>query len=172
MHIKKYLNRYKNLWIIIGLILVIKIFSSDSLLVESFYSTGFYLYFSGILRFLSGWIPFSIGDILYFIAGSWLLFKLIKNIRLLWKRKLSMKIILGKFYKLILLFGCLYIVFNIFWGINYNRKGIAYQLKLSNLQYDSADLKMMQAILLQKVNSTRMAVTRHYIYFSSKDEII
>lgn len=172
MHIKKYLNRYKNLWIIIGLILVIKIFSSDSLLVESFYSTGFYLYFSGILRFLSGWIPFSIGDILYFIAGSWLLFKLIKNIRLLWKRKLSMKIILGKFYKLILLFGCLYIVFNIFWGINYNRKGIAYQLKLSNLQYDSADLKMMQTILLQKVNTARMAVTRHYIYFPSKDEII
>ena len=83
-----------------------------------------------------------------------------------------MKIVLGKFYKLILLFGCIYIVFNIFWGINYDRKGIAYQLKLSNLQYDSADLKMMQTILLQKVNSTRMAVTRHHIYFPSKDEII
>jgi len=172
MHIKKYFVQYKKLWIIIVLILVIKIFSSDSLIVESFYSTGFYLYFSRILRLLFGWIPFSIGDILYFIAGCWLLFKLIKNIRLLLKRQLSMKIFLWKFYKLILLFGCIYIVFNIFWGINYDRKGIAYQLKLSNLQYDSADLKMMQNILLQKVNSTRIAVTRHYIYFPSKDEII
>lgn len=172
MHIKKYLVRYKNLWIIIALILIIKIFSADSLTVERFYSTRFYFYFSKILRFLFGWVSFSVGDILYFIAGCWILFKLIKNIRLLFKKQLSRKIVLRKLYRIILLFGLIYIVFNIFWGLNYDRKGIAYQLKLTQLQYDTADLKMMQTILLQKVNSTRMAVTRHHIFFPPQNEII
>ena len=33
-----------------------------------------------------------------------------------------------------LIFIFIYIIFNIFWGINYNRKGIAYQLQLTELK--------------------------------------
>ena len=56
-------------WIaLILLITAIKIFSSNPLWVEHFYSVGLYAHVAKALRILFGWIPFSFGDILYFLA--------------------------------------------------------------------------------------------------------
>jgi hypothetical protein len=172
MEVKKNLIRYKKLSLIIALIVIIKIFSANTLNVERFYSTGFYSYFSKILRFIFGWIPFSVGDILYFLAGCWATWKLVKNIKLLFKKQLSGKMALQKFYQLVLIFGFIYIVFNVFWGMNYDREGIAYQLQLTQLQYDTTDLATMQNILLRKVNATRMAIGKEHISYPSKKELI
>ena len=69
MNVKKYFQQKKYLWIITFLLIVlIKIFSANSVRVEAVYSSGFYFGFSEILRFLFGWIPFSFGDVLYFLA--------------------------------------------------------------------------------------------------------
>jgi hypothetical protein len=48
--------------------ILIKIFSLDPARVESYYTFGFYPVISGVLRTLLGWIPFSIGDLLYIAA--------------------------------------------------------------------------------------------------------
>ena len=151
MSVKKYLSRNKNLWICaLLLVVVIKIFSLNKNWVEELYTSKFYFFFSKFLRFLFGWIPFSLGDILYLIAGCWLLWKLIKNIRLLFRKKLTGKMIFVKGLNLILIFTFVYIVFNVLWGINYNRRGIANQLALTDLRYDTSDLIMLQQVYCKK----------------------
>jgi hypothetical protein len=172
MSIKTYLQRRrKKLIIIIGLIVFIKIFSLNKIWVADFYSLKFYSLFSKIQRNLFGWIPFSIGDCLYFIAGCWLFWKVIKNARLLFIRKLSLKMVLKKCFRLIVIFACIYIVFNIFWGINYNRPGIAYQLQLKNLRYDTSDLILLQNLLLQKVNASKISAMRENEKYPSKKDL-
>ncbi|HET7115975.1 MAG TPA: DUF3810 family protein, partial [Hanamia sp.] len=139
--------------------------------METFYSVKFYPFFSKILRFLFGWIPFSVGDFLYFAAGCWLLWKIIKNLKLLFKKKINYKIILKKCFRLLLVFAFIYIIFNIFWGINYNRRGIAYQLHLTHLRYDTADLIMLQNLLLQKVNISKVSAMRGNTVYPSKRDL-
>ena len=159
MSVKKYLRQNRSLWICaVLLVVVIKIFSLNKNWVEELYTSKFYFFFSKFLRFLFGWIPFSVGDILYLIAGCWLLWKLIKNIRLLFQKRLTGKMVVVKCLNLMLALTFAYIIFNIFWGINYNRKGIANQLGLTGMRYDTSDLIMLQQVLLQKVNSSKSAV--------------
>ena len=173
MSVKKYFEQKKCLWIIAFLLIIlIKIFSANSLRVETIYSSKFYFHFSKLLRFLFGWIPFSLGDVLYFLVGSWLLWKIFKNVRLLLKKQLTWKITLKKLLKLFLIFAFIYIIFNIFWGINYDRKGIAYQLDLKHLKYDTSDLKMLQKLLLEKVNASKIAVLRNHEQYPSKKMLI
>ncbi|HWH63844.1 MAG TPA: DUF3810 domain-containing protein [Ginsengibacter sp.] len=167
-------NNFKRLkWILaiaVLLIISIKLLAQNSYYVEKFYTGGFYYFFSIVLRFLLGWIPFSCGDILYFVAGCWILWKLIKNGTLLFKRKFSKELFIKKLWKLIIIFISIYIVFNIFWGLNYNRKGIAWQLNLPHVNYDTTNLKLMQGLLLQKVNETkRSLVNKNILYPSNKD---
>ena len=173
MSVKKYVQQNKNLWIIVFLLIVlIKIFSADKSKVETFYTSQFYFSFSKILRFLFGWIPFSVGDILYLLAGCWIIWKIIKNVRLLFKKDITKKILFKKCLIMFLRFALIYIIFNIFWGINYDRKEISYQLKLNDLQYDTADLITIQKILLEKVNASKISVINsHEIYPSEKDLI-
>ncbi|MEO8819343.1 MAG: DUF3810 domain-containing protein [Ginsengibacter sp.] len=143
-------------WIfVVILIILIKVFSSNSYWVDKFYSTGIYPFFSQFLRILFGWIPFSLGDIFYFVAVCFIVWKIIKNVSLLFKKKFSKTIALKKTVRLILVLAFVYIIFYLFWGINYSRKGIAYQLQISDISYDSSDLLNLQHLLLQKVNASK-----------------
>lgn len=172
MSVRKYFQQNKYLWIsAFLLVIVIKIFSLNKGWVETSYTSRFYFFFSKILRFLFGWIPFSLGDILYLIAGAWLLWKIIKNTRLLLKKKLTKEAISKKILNLIAGIIFIYIIFNVFWGINYDRKGIAYQLQLTSLHYGTSDLVMLQNFLLQKVNLSKAALTRQHTPYPSKKDL-
>jgi len=173
MSFDKIWKQKKTEWIyIVVAIILIKIFSTNSLWVERIYSTGFYPVFSQILRILFGWMPFSLGDIFYFAAACFIIYKIIKNARNLFKRNLTKKIALQKILKLLKVFAYVYIIFYLFWGINYERKGIAYQLQLNNIGYDSSDLLSLQNLLLQKVNATKsVLVLNDEKYPSTKDLI-
>jgi|SRR6185312_9065239 len=170
--IKRYLKQNKNLWLIaIFFVLLIKLFSANKSWVETAYATKFYSFFSRILRIIFGWIPFSIGDFLYLIAACWLFWKVVKNVTMLFKRELTGKLALKKMLHLALIFIFIYIIFNLFWGINYNRKGIAYQLQLTELKYDTSDLKMLQNLLLQKVNASKVAVINSHESYPYKNDL-
>jgi hypothetical protein len=173
MGFDKFLKQKRTGWIfIVVIIIMIKIFSANSLWVEQIYSTGIYPFFSQILRILFGWVPFSLGDILYFLAACFILWKVIKNARGLFNRKLTKEIALRKALKLLRILCYVYIIFYLFWGINYDRKGIAYQLQLNDISYDSTDLLTIQNLLLQKVNTTKSAlVLNDEKYPSTKDLI-
>ncbi|WP_202552019.1 DUF3810 domain-containing protein [Ginsengibacter hankyongi] len=153
------------------LIIGIKLWAQNNYHIEHFYTNDFYYFFSAILRFLFGWIPFSVGDILYFIAGLWIFLKLMKNTALLFKKKFTLDLFVKKFWKLLLIFLSIYIVFNVFWGLNYNRKGIAWQLKLPKIDYDTVNLKLMQDLLLQKVNETKQLLISKSLSYPDKKEL-
>ena len=146
-------------WIItILVILAIKIFSLNAYRVESIYSHWIYPKISNILVSITWWIPFSIGDILYCAVAIWLLIKLFKNIKGIFKNGFRLKVLFNKVEKLVLLSCWIYIIFNVIWGLNYNRLGIGYQLQFVTTEYSIDDLAIMNKILLQKVNNSRQEV--------------
>ena len=172
MNISGSFKKQKWLWLTAFLLIIgIKLWAENNSHIENFYTKDFYYFISVTLRFLFGWIPFSFGDILYFIAGGWLLWKLIKNVSLLFKRKFTWQLFIKKLWKLILIFVSIYIVFNIFWGLNYNRKGIAWQLNLPKIDYDTVNLKLMQGLLLQKVNETKRLLVNENISYPGRKEL-
>ena len=160
--------------IFIGILLLfsflIHLFSASRLRVEQYFSSDFYIVISKILRFLFGWIPFSIGDILYGLVFLWLIAKVIKAIKAVVAKKFHYKdilpVLLSGLGKLLIV----YILFNFFWGINYNRIGIAGQLNLSVEKYSIPELKNLNQILLQKVNiSNQLLLEKPMVLMSSKD---
>src|SRR5688572_22210951 len=112
------------------LIIAIKISSLNSLFIEKHYSNGIYPYIARFFRIIFGWIPFSIGDILYAAAGIYLIVKLFGLIKLLFVRPFKKRALKSKGLKLAFILSIVYLLFNLFWGLNYNRYGIGYQLQL------------------------------------------
>jgi hypothetical protein len=148
----------KKAWlIIIALVLLVKIFAAFPFAVERYYSNGIYPFISRLQRFLFGWIPFSIGDIVYLIAGIYLLIKLVKCIQTIFKRRAS-KQFWGYGLQWLLFNGLwVYTVFNICWGLNYNRLGTAYQMQLQMKPYTNEELKKVIEIVLERLGETNTA---------------
>ena len=132
--------------------ILLKLFSLKPEWVERYYTFGLYPFISGILRAFLGWIPFSVGDIIYIAASIFLLMKAWKFIRLVAKRQLKEYLSLNLFKKYLKLVLWIYLVFNVFWGLNYDRQGIAHQFGLSVQQYTPSDLYELTAALQQKLN--------------------
>jgi hypothetical protein len=64
--------RRKITWVcLVVLAAVIKVFSYYPAAVEKYYSRGLYLFMARLQRLLFGWLPFSVGDILYFRGGCY-----------------------------------------------------------------------------------------------------
>src|SRR5687768_5226249 len=154
----KSLLRDKVLLGLIILTILIKILASNETWVEHCYTYGFYPIISGGLRILFGWLPFSFGDIVYLAAVFYIILKALKFLRVLKKRQLKEylnQVLLRKFLRLIL---WIYLVFNIFWGLNYNRLGIASQLKLDVKTYSVQDLDTLTFVLQERLNSYAASV--------------
>lgn len=150
---------------------LIHLYSNDSTRVENQYSTHIYPVFSKILRYAFGWLPFSIGDIIYGLAILWLLVKLVKGIRALFKRQVSFRSFAAGAGKALHILLVIYIVFNLFWGINYNRQGIARQLQLKMAKYTTEDLQMINGLLVEKVNSSKQALVNQNVQYPSKRQL-
>lgn len=144
---------------LIILAVLIKVFSFYPAIVEKGYSTGFYITFSNIIRFLFGWIPFSIGDILYLLTALWLLYLLFRTVRAIIKKTITWKNFYSRLSSTFFTLVFIYVIFNSFWGINYNRLGIAYQMKFDSLYYDSLDVFTLQQNLINKVNKSKELLT-------------
>ena len=65
----------------------------------------------------------------------------------------------------------IYISFNLLWGINYNRLGIASQLGITVEKYSPTELKSLTAALLQKVNESKTASIRNGSASTSNNEV-
>ena len=83
------LRRNSVLIILIVITISIKFFSLFPNAVERYYSDGFYLAISKSQRVVTGWLPFSVGDIIYFLAGLFLLIKTISFIKKIIRKQVS-----------------------------------------------------------------------------------
>ncbi|HXB06750.1 MAG TPA: DUF3810 domain-containing protein [Puia sp.] len=145
--------RRKITWIsLVALAAGIKALSFFPSAVERYYSTGVYVLLSRGQRILFGWIPFSFGDCLYFAAGIWLLIALIRTIRTFIRREAGWPWFLSFVRRTVLVCLCVYVLFNGLWGLNYDRRGIAWQLKLKVHPYTTDELKYLTERLVIRLN--------------------
>src|ERR1700688_2761387 len=141
-------------WVsLIILAVSIKIFSLFPGAVEKYYSTGIYQFIARLLRILFGWIPFSIGDIFYAVIVVYLLINLISFIKKIFKKQIRRGSFFSFFKKIIFIILVIYVAFNVLWGLNYNRKGIAYQLRLDVHPYNTAELTDITRIIVKRLNA-------------------
>ena len=120
--------------------------------VERNYTYGLYPLISKTQRLLFGWIPFSVGDLFYIFLALVILFRVFKFFRLLFQRKLTRKYFILALQQGIFFFLFVYVSFNIAWGLNYNREGIAKQLDLNVKNYSKAELDTLCRTLQEKLN--------------------
>lgn len=143
--------KYGKLILLAFATLLLKLLSSQSAWVEKYYTYGIYPIISKALRTVLGWIPFSVGDLLYFFAFLFLLVKTIKVIRLLFKKQLKPNISWMTFRKYASIVLWVYLLFNILWGLNYDRQGIATQLSLDVQLYNTTQLYAITTLLQQRL---------------------
>lgn len=146
--------------ILLLIALLIRLFSFNSINTEQYYSSGIYPYISVASRSLFGWIPFSIGDILYGVIAFWIIWKVVIDFNMLFHNKFTGPVFVKKSLDTFIVFLIIYISFNVLWGINYNRQGIAKQLGLTMEAYSKDQLKQVNEVLLYKVNATKLSVLR------------
>jgi hypothetical protein len=144
-------------WLLIALI--ISCLSYFPVFLESLYATGFYPGFARLLRAFTQWIPFSLGDILYAIVLVYVcrkLFKLLLFIRqnrpepAWWKQWL---------FRNLRRMLAVYVVFKVFWGLNYYRQGIAWQLQMKQEVYNKEQVKAITDTLISRLNDCRRQIS-------------
>jgi len=138
--------------LLILLAVLIKFSSLYPGFIEQYYSNGIYPVISKIQRFLFGWIPFSIGDIIY---GFFILVVLVKTwqiLKVLFKKKFNRQYFLSGLKQIIFFFLLVYVFFYLFWGLNYSRNGIARQLNLQMSTYTLKELDTLTNVLEQRLN--------------------
>ncbi|MBD0366595.1 MAG: DUF3810 domain-containing protein [Flavisolibacter sp.] len=151
--LQHHLYRYRSIILLLFIVLCIHLFSLNSAWVERYYTYSVYPVIERTLRLLFGWLPFSIGDVLYFSAGVYLIVKGVKFFVLLRKR-VPFKFLLWTFFrKLIRLLLVVYILFNLLWGLNYSRQGIDHQLGLSVTRYSVSELSDLASAIQQRLNT-------------------
>ncbi len=161
------MNRHKKTIVLVVLLSVcvfIHFYSLNSVRVENGYSTNYYPFIGSGFRFLFGWVPFSVGDIVWAIFVLVLLRQILLIIRFLLVKKrrvLTKEKVIEVFYSCFKFIAVIYIFFNLFWGINYNRQGIAKQLNLKIDSFSIKELKNMNAVLVIKINEAKQQLISH-----------
>lgn len=147
--------RRKITWICLAVLAAaIKLLSFFPAAVEQYYSTGVYLFLSRGQRILFGWLPFSVGDLLYGAAGIWLLVALIRMIGTFIRREAGRTWFFSFIRRLVFVGLWVYVLFNGLWGLNYDRKGIVYQLRLKVHPYTTHELQLLTETLIRRLNET------------------
>lgn len=141
----------KNVKLWLAVLLVVQIFGLRLLryipdTVETYYSLGIYQFFSKLSRYVFGWIPFSVGDIIYFGLIVYALRWLYLNVRRLktgpW----------GFFLDIAAAFSLAYLLFNLVWGFNYYRNPLYKTLDLDK-SYTTEQLIEITEKMIEKSNA-------------------
>jgi hypothetical protein len=146
-------ERRKITWVcLITAAVLIKVFSYFPVAVEKFYSRGFYPVVSRFQRAVFGWVPFSLGDLLYAVVVVCLLRWIFRSARKLIRREAGSGWLLRGGRRMAFVLLWVYVLFNLEWALNYNRLGIADQLQLNVRPYTTGELHQLTEVLLEELN--------------------
>lgn len=120
--------------------------------VERNYSQGIFPRIAKAQRFVFGWLPISVGDLFYGFLIMVILYKTFHFFKAIIKRRFNRQYFIAGLQQIIFFFLFVYVFFNLLWGLNYNRRGIAYQLGLDVKKYSLADLDTLTTVIQSRVN--------------------
>jgi uncharacterized protein DUF3810 len=138
-------------WLVIFAV-VIKIFSLFPHAIENYYSNGIYPVIAQTQRIIFGWIPFSVGDAFYGLMTLYLIYKLIVFIKLVLKIKPRKPLLVKALNKSLIFILWVYVLFNLLWGLNYNRLPMASEMGLKPSGYSIKDLDTVIHLLVIHLN--------------------
>lgn len=142
----------KTLVLLLSAAILLKVFSFFPGVVDRYYAHGLYPAMAAVQRVLLGWIPFSIGDLIYAAAIVFLAFKLIDLIRRLYRKQANRTYWLNGGRMTVAIVLWIYVTFNLFWGLNYNRAGIAADLGLKVDKYSKEDLLAVMRTIVNRLH--------------------
>ena len=139
--------------------LIIFSFGCSKQLISNYYLPFVYKPISFLLRAISGKLDFALGEWAYLIICISLIISLINVVR-----KIHAPFISRTYWNLIfvkILNGIvkLYIVFQLFWGLNYQKQSPAndFQLKVPGI-YTESQMDSLSLQLIQQMNQTRVSI--------------
>lgn len=133
-------------------VILVKWIGSYPEIVEKYYSNGIYPPISRLLRIVFGWIPFSMGDILYSI----LVLLVIRYLYLNWKSIKKKPLMLLK--DIVVVLSISYFAFHLLWGMNYYRLPITDKLGIQK-EYTTEQLIVFTSYLTKKTNQYQFEIT-------------
>ncbi|SNR68117.1 Protein of unknown function [Maribacter sedimenticola] len=134
-------------------IIIIKWLGKHTQWIEIYYSKGIYPFVSKIFRTLFGWIPFSVGDIIYFALIFSALYYLIRYFSHIKTHKLAF------LRDVAMVLSIAYFTFHLMWGLNYYREPLSTSLNLTETK-DYQQLVTFTQQLIEKTNQAQINITK------------
>jgi len=140
-------------------IIILKIIRFFPEFIEDFYSNGLYPHISAIFRITLGWIPFSIGDVFYFIL-------IILAVKWFWnnrKNRSQNKATSNWKSNLLSILSVLsvfHFLFYFLWATNYYRMPLFEKMKIER-DYSDADLLAFTKKIIAKTNEIHSQITKN-----------
>lgn len=135
-------------------IAVVKIIANFPEFVERYYSNGLYPFVSKLMHYTFGWLPLSVGDVLYTLVSIYILRWLFLNRKRIirdtkqWVLDVLVAISIG------------YFAFHMLWGINYYRLPLDKKLDLDS-SYTTEELISIINRLIEKSNNIQVVITQN-----------
>lgn len=137
---------------IIPQVIAIKLLALAPGFIEKYYSNGLYPLISMGYRFVFGWVPFSVGDVFYALAGVLILRFLVRNLKFLFRKPWLF------FREILIVVSFTYFVFHLFWGLNYYRPPLHQTLGLGHT-YTTDELVDFTQDLITRSNTLQLDIT-------------
>lgn len=138
------MKRFRSIFILLGILLLLRLLATQKPLIEQLYSRGFYVLWRKITHWLFDGVSISVGDIAYVALGVYLLYLLLQIVR----RKPQSGI------RLLRVSLLLFLGFQLSWGLNYHRITLASQWELDAQKVDSMDLYRWTEHLIALTNAS------------------
>lgn len=130
--------------------LIVQFFKNNPEWVEAYFSHGIYPVVANFFQLFLGWIPFSVGDLLYAV----LIFILLQKLWFIIRRKNRLRYT----FQIYALISFVYFLFHFFWGLNYYRIPLHKQLDIKQ-GYSTAELLTFTEFLIDKTNEIHINLT-------------
>jgi hypothetical protein len=146
----------KRFFIYLALALLLMGFSYFPAMVERYYGAGLYPVLLYVRLWITAWVPFSIGDLLYIFVCIYLIYKLLRSLIHIKKEGVNR----GKIWRASAIILLIWISFKLLWGLNYDRLGAGPLLQIEQKAYSGAAVTSLVNELIDSLNSTRKLLTQ------------
>ena len=146
--------KYRWVWALVAFMMA---FAQFPMAVEQFYSKGVYPYWGKLLRLITGWCPFSVGDALYVVLIGYGIV-IVFNFFYVGIRNKKWPDFNNGLLTIVVFFAWVFIAFKASWGLNYDRIEIGQALGISANTYTLPELKSLNNQLILRLNDARRQI--------------